>query len=29
MGYTHYWTIKEEITPAKFSEWAELREGNC
>ena len=21
MGYSHRWTIKEEITPAKFSEW--------
>jgi hypothetical protein len=23
MGYTHYWTIKEELTREKFIEWAE------
>jgi NOL1/NOP2/fmu family ribosome biogenesis protein len=23
MGYTHYWTIKEELTPAQFKEWTE------
>ena len=23
MGYTHYWTIKQEITPAQFKEWTE------
>lgn len=23
MGYSHRWTIKEEITPAKFSEWVD------
>jgi len=23
MGYTHYWTITKELTPAQFKEWAE------
>lgn len=23
MGYTHYWTIKEELTPARFREWTD------
>jgi hypothetical protein len=23
VGYTHYWTIKQEITPAQFKEWTE------
>jgi hypothetical protein len=23
MGYTHYWNIKEELTPAQFKEWSD------
>ena len=23
MGYTHYWTIKQELTPTQFKEWSE------
>jgi hypothetical protein len=23
MGYTHYWTIKEGLTPAQFEKWSE------
>jgi NOL1/NOP2/fmu family ribosome biogenesis protein len=23
MGYTHYWTITKELTPAQFKEWTE------
>jgi hypothetical protein len=23
MGYTHYWTITKELTPAQFTEWAD------
>jgi hypothetical protein len=23
MGYTHYWTIKDELTPAQFKEWSD------
>lgn len=23
MGYSHYWNIKEELTPAQFKEWAD------
>ena len=23
MGYTHYWTIKEELTREQFITWAE------
>jgi len=23
VGYTHYWTIKQELTPAQFKEWTE------